>query len=63
MSSNNLQTFKIRLTDHFINEANIMADVLQSKLSQKEIKELSEFLTNSPYARLIEHIQEIARKV
>ena len=53
-----LRQLKLRITDHFLNEANLMKDIISSGLNKKEIAELQDFLNNSPYSKLIDYIQE-----
>lgn len=57
-----LRQLKLRITDHFLNEANLMKDIIQSGLTKNEINELQDFLNNSPYSKLIDHIQESVNK-
>jgi len=53
-----LRQLKLRITDHFLNEANLMKDIIQSSLTKNEINELQHFLNNSPHSKLIDHIQQ-----
>jgi hypothetical protein len=52
----NLRQLKLRITDHFLNEVNLMKDIMQSGLTKNEIDELQVFLTNSPYSKLIDQL-------
>ena len=48
-----LRQLKLRITEH-LSEANLMKDILESKLNKTEIAELQAFLNNSPYFKLID---------
>jgi hypothetical protein len=50
------------LDDHYRNEARIMNEIHESKLSSKENKELEEFALNHPYTKVVELIQNTVTK-
>lgn len=57
-----LRQLKLRITDHFLNEANLMKDIISSGLNSKEIDELQHFLNNNPYSKLIDDIQASVKR-
>ena len=57
-----LAELKKMLDDHYRNEAKIMSEIHDSKLSTKENKELEEFALNHPYTKVVELIQNTVTK-
>ncbi len=57
-----LTELKKMLDEHYRNEAKIMNEIHDSKLSSKENKELEEFALNHPYTKVVELIQNTVTK-
>jgi len=57
-----LVELKNMLDDHYHNEAKIMNEIHESKLSTDENKELEEFALNHPYTKVVHLIQNTATK-
>jgi hypothetical protein len=57
-----LSELKKMLDDHYRNEARIMNEIHESKLSSKENKELEEYSNNHPYTKVVELIQNTVTK-
>jgi|GEM_PF-1767775 len=57
-----LGELKKMLDDHYRNEARIMNEIHDSKLSTKENKELEEYANNHPYTKVVELIQNTVTK-
>ena len=53
---------KKMLDEHYRNEAKIMNEIHDSKLSTEENKELEEYSNNHPYTRVVELIQNTVTK-
>jgi hypothetical protein len=54
-----LEELKQEISDHYYNEAKIMNDMLEAKLTTEEKKELHEFMLKHPYAKLVKFIQDL----
>jgi hypothetical protein len=57
-----LGELKKMLDNHYRNEARIMNEICESKLSTEENKELEEFATNHPYTKVADLIQNTVTK-
>ena len=57
-----LSELKKMLDDHYRNEARIMNEIHESKLSSKENKELEEYTNNHPYTKVVDLIQNTLTK-
>ena len=60
--SKTLAELKKMLDEHYRNEAKIMNEIHESKLSSKENKELEEFALNHPYTKVVDLIQNTITK-
>ena len=47
------------VNDHYYNEAKIMNEIIESKISKEERKELKEFMLNHPYSKIVNSIREL----
>ena len=54
-----LVELKKMVSEHYYNEANIMTEILESKISKEENKELKEFMLNHPYSKVVDSLNEI----
>ena len=57
-----LSELKKMLDDHYRNEARIMNEIHESKLSTEENKGLEEFAFNHPYTKVVDLIQNTVTK-
>jgi hypothetical protein len=57
-----LSELKKMLDEHYRNEARIMNEIHESKLSPKENKELEEYANNHPYTKVVDLIQNTLTK-
>ncbi len=57
-----LSELKKMLDEHYRNEAKIMNEIHESKLSSKENKELEEYANNHPYTKVVDLIQNTLTK-
>ena len=57
-----LLELKKMLDEHYHNEARIMNEIHESKLSSKENKELEEYANNHPYTKVVDLIQNTLTK-
>jgi len=55
-----LRELKLRISEHYLQEAEIMGDIIRYKLSDREMEELNDFMLNSKYAKLIDTIHELS---
>ena len=60
--SKTLAELKKMLDEHYRNEAKIMNEIHESKLSSKENKVLEEFALNHPYTKVVDLIQNTVTK-
>ena len=51
-----LSELKKMVNKHFYNEAKIMNEIIESKISKEENKELKEFMLNHPFTKVSELI-------
>jgi heat shock protein HspQ len=49
---------KFRIGHHYLQEAQLMADMINSNLSKDEIDELQDFMSNSAYSKFIDWINQ-----
>lgn len=59
MTSEKLNELKKMVSDHYYNEAKLMNEILESKISKEKRKELKEFMLNHPYSKLVNSIYEV----
>jgi hypothetical protein len=58
MTSKDLKELKLRIGNHYLQEAQIMVDMIESNLPKTESEELQYFMLYSPYAKLVDWIHQ-----